>query len=73
VEATCNQWQMTFKLFTSTGQIYGPYGSLPLAQKEALGKLLGDKRVKGIEIRPSCSLHDGGYNRYHKGSFYKFR
>jgi hypothetical protein len=63
---------MTFTLFTSTGAKFGPYGSLPLAQKEALAKLLGDKRVR-VEIRPSCSLHDGGYNRYHKGSFYKFR
>jgi hypothetical protein len=64
---------VTFKLFTSTGQIYGPYGSLPLAQKEAYARILGDRRVKGIEIRPSCSLYDGGYSSDHKGSFYKFR
>lgn len=64
---------MTFHLYTSTGAKFGPYGSLPLAQKEALAKVLGDQRVKGVEIRPSCSLHGGGYSRYHKGSFYKFR
>jgi hypothetical protein len=64
---------VTFHLFTSTGQKFGPYGSLPLAQKEAVAKLLGDRRVRGVEIRPSCSLHGGDYNRYHKGSFYKFR
>jgi hypothetical protein len=24
---------MTFRIFTDTGQTYGPFGSLPLAQK----------------------------------------
>jgi hypothetical protein len=64
---------MTFKIFTSTGQSAGPYGSLPLAQKHATAALLGDKRIKAVELRPVSSPNLGAYGPKHVGSFYKLR
>lgn len=64
---------MRFYIFTSTGQRYGPFGTLPIAQKNAVAKLLEDKRIKAVELRPSVSPWGGGYGPKHRGSFYKTR
>ena len=64
---------MTFKIFTDTGASYGPFGSLPLAQKHARAKLAENKRCKAVELRPSLSSATGGYGESHRLSFYKYR
>lgn len=64
---------MTFRIYTSTGQRHGPFGSLVIAQKNAIAKLLEDKRIQSVELRPSASSVVGGYGPNHRGSFYKTR
>ena len=36
---------MTFRIFTDTGQTYGPFGSLPLAQKHTGHIMLGNNKI----------------------------
>ena len=64
---------MTFKIFTDTGESYGPYGSLPLAQKHARAKFFENKKIEAIELRPSISSATGGYGPSHRLSFYRYR
>jgi hypothetical protein len=64
---------MTFKIFTDTGESYGPFGSLPLAQKHARAKFAENKKVQAIELRPSISSAKGGYGPSHRLSFYRYR
>ena len=62
---------MTFKIYTDDGKVYGPYGSLSLAQKWARAKLAGNKLRRVVEIRPAVSVVSGGFGLKHKGSFYR--
>jgi hypothetical protein len=64
---------MTFKIFTDTGKVTGPYGNLPLAQKWAKAAIAGDKRVKVVEIRPVAAGTREPFNRHTIGSFYRNR
>ena len=63
---------MTFRIYTDTGKVTGPYGSLPLAQKWATAAIVGDKRVKTVEVRPSFG-GKGPFNKNTIGSFYRTR
>ena len=63
---------MTFKIYTDDGKVYGPYGSLPLAQKYATSKLIEHKLRKMVEIRPSFG-GKGPFSKRTVGSFYKSR
>ena len=53
--------QMTFKIYTNTGENYGPFGSIVLAQKHARAKFAENKKIEAIELRPSISSATGGY------------
>jgi hypothetical protein len=57
---------MTFKIYTDTGESYGPFGSLSIAQKHARAKLAENTRRKAVELRPSVSLVKGGYGPRHR-------
>ena len=52
--------------FTDTGKSYGPFGSLPLAQKHARAKRIEDKAMEAVELRPSVSPVKGGYVPRHR-------
>jgi hypothetical protein len=54
------------QLYTDTGEVYGPFGSLPLAQKHARAKLVENTRMKAVELRPSVSPVKGGYGPRHR-------
>ena len=63
---------MTFNLYTDDGRVFGPYGSLPLAQKQARAKLAENTRRKIVEIRPVFA-GKGAFSRHTVGSIYRSR
>ena len=64
---------MTFHIYADTGEKGGPFGSMPLAQKHARALIIGNKRCKAVELRPSLSSTKGGFASSNRFSVYKYR